>query len=110
MKKRLFFLIVGVPFLPTLGYAVESWERSFYWRLEPSSFGAGTFFLIPIFFMIAFWIAVVIGFAYFVKWIIAAGKRRETKSEETALDILKKRYAKGELSKEDFERMKQDIQ
>jgi putative membrane protein len=28
---------------------------------------------------------------------------------ETALDVLKKRYARGEISKEDFERMKQDI-
>jgi len=29
---------------------------------------------------------------------------------ETPLDILKKRYAKGEISKDDFERMKKDIQ
>ncbi|MDR3640381.1 MAG: SHOCT domain-containing protein [Humidesulfovibrio sp.] len=28
---------------------------------------------------------------------------------ESALEILKKRYARGEISKEDFERMKQDI-
>lgn len=110
MMKLLISLIPVVLFVSSLGYAGESWERSLHWSWEPSGFWAGTFFLIPIFLMIAFWVAVIIGFVYFVKWIIAAGKSHATKSEETALDILKKRYAKGEIGKEAFERIKQDIQ
>lgn len=36
-------------------------------------------------------------------------QRREQEDLETPLDILKKRYARGEISREEFEQMKKDV-
>jgi putative membrane protein len=57
--------------------------------------------------MIIFWAFLILGVVYLVK-MIAAGSKKEGK-EETALDILKIRYAKGEISKEEFEKIKDDL-
>jgi len=58
-------------------------------------------------FMILFWVVVILGIVYIVKYIGSSNKVEGQK--ETALDILKKRYAKGEISKEVFDEMKKDL-
>jgi putative membrane protein len=58
-------------------------------------------------FMIIFWALAILGVIYVVQALARGGKGAEQR--ETPLDTLKKRYAKGEITKQQFERMKDDI-
>ncbi|MEW6002355.1 MAG: SHOCT domain-containing protein [Nitrospirota bacterium] len=71
------------------------------------SYGWGIGFGLGWFLMVAFWVLVILGVIYLVK-LITGGVKKEEKGE-MALDILKKRYARGEISKEEFERIKDDL-
>ncbi|MDO8557842.1 MAG: SHOCT domain-containing protein [bacterium] len=57
------------------------------------------------FMMLIFWVAVTA----FIVWVVKEANGRNTGHRNSALDILKERYAKGEMSKEEFESMKKDI-
>lgn len=58
-------------------------------------------------FMVVFWVLVILGIAYLIQKV--AGGTKKEDQVESALDILKKRYAKGEITKEEFDRMKEDL-
>jgi putative membrane protein len=61
--------------------------------------------------MAAFWIAVIVGIVFLIRWLVVStgsGGNRG-KGEESALEILKKRYARGEIKKEEFEEKKKDL-
>ena len=70
-------------------------------------YGWGMGFGIGWFTMIIFWALLILGIFYFVK--IIAGSPKKGDRGETAIDILKKRYAKGEISKEEFDKIKDDL-
>lgn len=56
--------------------------------------------------MFVFWIVVIAGVFFLVRWLASSANRGHgATTEETALDILKKRYAKGDISKDEYERI-----
>lgn len=55
-----------------------------------------------------FWILILVGFFYLVSWLV---KRPSTlPSSETALEILKRRYASGEIDSEEYTKRKRELQ
>jgi putative membrane protein len=58
-------------------------------------------------FRVLFLAAVAVGIVYLVRALNRQGWRGH--HEESALDILQKRYARGEISKEQLEEMKRNL-
>jgi putative membrane protein len=52
----------------------------------------------------------ILAAAYGVKWVWGERPSSTTAHGESALDLLKKRYARGEISREEFERIKKEIE
>ena len=60
--------------------------------------------------MLLFWGVVIVALVLLARWLWTQDQvRAGAPPVETPLDVLKKRYARGEITKEDFDRIKQDI-
>ena len=58
-------------------------------------------------FMVVFWAAIIIGLVFLVRYFVRLG--REHGQENSALEILKRRYARGEINKDEFEAKRKDL-
>lgn len=60
-----------------------------------------------------FCLLVALGFVYLIKLLIGwkreEGNKQPGGQKETPLEIIKTRYARGEITREEFEKMREDL-
>ena len=83
--------------------------------MGPEFFGWGGMWIFPIIFMVMGLCVVFFMFRMFGRggfrppWQDSSRYSSESRESGTALEILKNRYAKGEITKEEFDQMKIDL-
>ncbi|SDD71983.1 SHOCT domain-containing protein [Sporomusa acidovorans] len=58
-----------------------------------------------------FWALVIVGFAYLIRWSwdLAGQKFGQQKPAVDSFEIIKQRYARGEISREEYLSLKEDL-
>lgn len=60
--------------------------------------------------MLLFWGLLIAGIVMLVKCSMGSGACRKREMGKSALDLLKERYARGEIEREEFEQKKRDLE
>jgi len=81
------------------------------WGMGPGMMGGWGMGWFGGIFMILFWILILIVLVFVIKWLIQSTSRARDNGQSgyRALEILKERYARGEIDKAQFEDMKRDL-
>ena len=60
-------------------------------------------------FMVFWWVLIIVAVVALIKWLTHGSWHCRHGETSSAMDILKDRYAKGEINKEEFEAKKKDL-
>lgn len=61
-------------------------------------------------FMILWWIVIIAVVVMVVKWLVSSnGAAGRSDRENTAMEILKERYARGEIDEQEFQKRKREL-
>ena len=95
--------------LPLVFGAIYGWQGYGYGMMGPWMMGGyGGMWFMPIL-MIVFWGLVIWGIVALVRGVAPSGNTGPANQADSALEILKRRYARGEITKREYEERKKDL-
>lgn len=59
--------------------------------------------------MLLWWVLIILGIIVLAKWLFGGFPRGERDTRDRALEILRERFARGEIQKDEFEQKKRDL-
>jgi|SRR6516225_3494266 len=74
-----------------------------HWEMHPMWWWGGLGMMAMMF---LFWVIFIVGLIVAIRWLIGKGRERPP---DSALEILRQRYARGEINKEEFETRRKDL-
>ena len=93
--------VLGGLLMPIVAWAQERpydyWGMHYMW----GPWGIGMMLM-----MLVFWGLIIVVLVLGIRWLVTQGREPRP---DSALDILRQRYARGEITKEQFEAMKQEL-
>lgn len=102
---RMTVLVIALWLFPLAAWAQER-AYEWGWGMHPMLGLWGIWGIGMMLMMLAFWGVVIAGVVLAIRWLVSQGRESRT---DTALDILRQRYARGEINKEEFEAKKRDL-
>ena len=104
-------VLAGIEAVAAFGWlsAARLQERIYEWSwsVHPMGWMWGLGGLVMMLMMFLFWALVICGVVFGIRWLVRQGG--EDRSDR-ALEILRERYARGEIGREEFEARRRDLE
>jgi putative membrane protein len=106
MKGALLIGTLIVTLLRPVSVLAQERTWDWQWSMHPMMFMWGAGGLVMMLMMLVFWGLVIAGLVYGLRWLTSQGRPAQ---RDEALEILRQRYARGEIDKQEFDTRKRDL-
>lgn len=91
--------------------ALAQYRDCYGWGMGPGMMGWGGVGWFGPLFMVLFWVLIIVLIVLLIRWLFSLNHPKATSAPQadSALEILRQRYARGEINKEEFEAKKKDL-